>query len=207
MDNRLYTIGYSPFSVERFIDLISQYRINAVCDVRSMPYSRYKPEFNKALLEKSLASRKITYFFLGKSLGGRPDQPEMYENGRVQFFRLDKSDIFLQGLELLKGIIRDYTATLMCAEKDPITCHRTILVCRQLRNDCDIVHILENGTEEAHRDAERRLVKYLNIPTDDLFRTEEELIHDAYELQGKKIAYASKELKNAGRRNLDPEIK
>jgi uncharacterized protein (DUF488 family) len=193
LDNRIYTIGYSPFSVERLIDLFRQYSITAVCDVRSMPYSRYKPEFNKAHLEKSLASWDIKYFFLGKSLGGRPDDPELYENGRVNFRRLEQSSMFLHGLDSLKGIVQEYTTVLLCAEKDPITCHRTILVCRQLRNYFDIVHILEDGTEEANRDTERRLVKYLNIPTDDLFRTEEELIRDAYDQQGKKIAFMRKE--------------
>jgi len=194
LSNRLYTIGYSPFIVQKFTELLEKYAVTAVVDVRSMPYSRFRPEFNKAVLEQSLSVEGIDYFFLGNILGGRPQDDEMYKDGRVLFSRVAKSGIFQQGLERLREIIKEHTACLMCAEKDPITCHRTILVCRQLRDEFALFHILEDGALEDHHDAERRLVKTLKIPTDDLFRTEEELIHDAYEMQGKKIGYKRADL-------------
>ena len=193
MDNRLYTIGYSPFSGTGFIEMLRQHGITVVCDVRSMPYSRYKPEFNKDALNKLLSSYGIGYFFFGNMLGARPADPELYEGGKVRFDRVALSSVFGHGLAGLREIASEKTAALMCAEKDPLTCHRTILVCRQLRHEFDIRHILEDGSLEANGDSERRLVKLLKIPTDDLFRTEEDLIHEAYELQGKKIAYKRKE--------------
>lgn len=165
------------------------YAVTAVVDVRSMPYSRYRPEFNKAVLEQGLSSKGIGYFFLGNLLGGRPADEEMYKDGRVLFGTVAQSSMFQQGLERLREIAKEHTACLMCAEKDPITCHRTILVCRQIRHEFDIFHILEDRSLEEHHDMERRLVKTLKIPTDDLFRTEEELIHDAYEMQAGKIGY------------------
>lgn len=173
--------------------MLRQHGVAVVCDVRSMPYSRYKPEFNKDVLDKLLASYGIGYFFFGNMLGARPAEPELYEGGRVRFDLVAQSRVFQKGLVGLKQTAKDCSAALMCAEKDPLTCHRTILVCRQLRHEFDIRHILEDGSLEAHKDAERRLVKLLNIPTDDLFRTEQELIRDAYDLQGKKIAYTRKE--------------
>jgi len=173
--------------------MLRHHGIGAACDVRSMPYSRYKPEFNKAVIEQSLAREGIEYFFFGNMVGGRPADPELFEDGRVRFDLVAQSSVFQQGLAGLRQVARDHTAVLMCAEKDPLTCHRTILVCRQLRAEFNIFHILEDGTLEDHKDAERRLVKLVGIPTDDLFRTEEELISDAYDLQGKKIAYVRKE--------------
>lgn len=193
LKNRLYTIGYSPFTDEGFIDVLRHHGVGAVCDIRSVPYSRYKPEFNKAVLEQRLARHTMGYFFLGTMLGGRASDPELYEAGRVRFDLVAQSSTFQRGLSVLKQIAHDYSAVLMCAEKDPLTCHRTILVCRQIRHEFDIFHILEDGTLESHQDAERRLVKLVGIPTDDLFRTEEELIDDAYDLQAGKIAYLRKE--------------
>ncbi len=193
MNSRLYTIGYSPFSTAGFIDVLRRYAISSVCDVRSAPYSRYKPEFNRTVLEEVLASHEIGYLFLGGMLGGRPTDPELYEDGKVRFERVARSRMFVEGLERLRETARDHTAVLMCAEKDPVVCHRMILVCRQLRCEFDIVHILEDGCVEAHRDAERRLVKLLHIPTDDLFRAEDELIESAYEVQGEKIGYVRRE--------------
>jgi uncharacterized protein (DUF488 family) len=193
LKNRLYTIGYSPFTDERFMEVLRHHGIGAVCDVRSMPYSRYKPEFNKAALEQNLQRQSIGYLFVGTMLGGRPAEPDLYEGGRVRFDLVAQSRVFQKGLAWLKQTAKAQTAALMCAEKDPLTCHRTILVCRHLRHEFDIFHILEDGTVEDHKDAERRLVKLVGIPTDDLFRTEEELISDAYDLQGRKIAYVRKE--------------
>ena len=193
LNNRLYTIGYSPFTDERFIEVLRHHGLSAVCDVRSMPYSRYIPEFNKAVLEQLFPRHGIGYFFCGNMIGARPADPELYEDGRVRFDLIAQSSLFKKGLADLREIAKDHPAVLMCAEKDPLTCHRTILVCRQLRHDFDIFHILEDASLEDHRDAERRLVKLVGIPTDDLFRTEQELINDAYDLQGRKIAYVRKE--------------
>jgi hypothetical protein len=94
---------------------------------------------------------------------------------------------------LRKGMAT-YRIALMCAEKDPLTCHRMILICRNLRGD-DIViqHILEDGAIEDNRDTEKRLMKLLKIDPADLFSTEADQIQRAYDRQGEKVAYMLEE--------------
>ena len=103
-DRIIYTIGHSDNSIEGFISLLKQHGITAVADVRSAPYSRFHPHFNKDSLSSSLEKENIAYVFLGKELGARPDDSACYENGRVDFERLAERAEFKIGLErILKG--------------------------------------------------------------------------------------------------------
>ncbi|MEN6622978.1 MAG: DUF488 domain-containing protein [Smithella sp.] len=187
---KLFTIGYSTHSTEYFIELLKKHGITAVCDVRSSPYSRFMPQFNRELLKNELANYHIAYIYLGAELGPRSSDSSCYENGKVQYNRVSITDIFQQGLRRLRKGMASYRIALMCAEKDPITCHRMILICRNLRND-DIVirHILEDGNLEDQINAERRLMKLLKVDPVDLFASEAEQIQLAYDLQSEKIAY------------------
>lgn len=188
--HQLYTIGHSTHTIERFIALLGMNRVSAICDLRSSPYSRFNPQFNRETIYNELQANKISYVFLGKELGPRSDDPACYTDGKVQYNRLAETAIFQQGLKRLKEGMKSYRIALMCAEKDPITCHRTILVCRHLRSkDIEIMHILENGDLETHREAERRLMRALKIPEIALFEKPEELIERAYDKQSNKIAY------------------
>jgi len=113
-----------------------------------------------------------------------------YENGKVQYSRLAEKEVFQQGLNRLRKGMENYCIALMCAEKDPLTCHRTILICRHLRGEnIRIRHILEDGSLEDHCNTEQRLMKLLKIDPADLFSTEEAQIERAYDLQADKIAY------------------
>jgi uncharacterized protein (DUF488 family) len=190
----LFTIGHSIHSVERFVDLLKMHGVNALCDVRSSPYSRYTPQFNRESLKDELAKHCIIYLYLGSELGPRSADPTCYENGKVQYKRLAGKDIFQQGLGRLWKGMTTHRIALMCAEKDPLTCHRMLLICRNLRGD-DIVirHILEDGSLEDNRDTERRLMKQLKIDPADLFSTEADQIQRAYDLQGEKVAYTLEE--------------
>ena len=96
---------------------------------------------------------------------------------------------FRAGLERVQTGVARFRLALMCAEKDPLECHRTILVCRQFRNDMDIRHILSDGSLETHADAENRLLAEEKVPGDDMFTPHEELIAKAYDRRGGKIAY------------------
>ncbi len=186
----LFTIGHSIHSVERFIDLLKMHGITALCDVRSSPYSRYTPQFNRESLKDELVRHHIIYLYLGAELGPRSSDPTCYENGKVQYNRLAGKDLFQQGLGRLRKGITTHRIALMCAEKDPLTCHRMLLICRNLRGD-DIVirHILEDGSLEGNRDTEMRIMKQLKIDPADLFSTEADQIQRAYDLQGEKVAY------------------
>ena len=197
MSYELYTIGHSNHTIEKFVELVSMHSITAVFDVRSHPYSKFNPQFNRETIEEELKKHNIKYYFLGEELGPRSNDHECYINGKVQYSSISKTFQFRQGIERLLVEMESNRILIMCAEKDPITCHRTILICRHMRQyDIEIKHILENGGIERNSDAEKRLMKTLNISQEqgDLFSSLKELIEKAYDIQGEKIAYISKTL-------------
>jgi uncharacterized protein (DUF488 family) len=195
----LFTIGHSVHTMERFMAMLKEHNIDTLCDVRSSPYSRFTPQFNRESLKEDLAKHRILYLYLGAELGPRSTDPDCYENGKVQYKRLVEKEIFQQGLDRLRKGINTYRIALMCAEKDPLTCHRMILICRNLRGeDILIRHILEDGSLEDNRDTEQRLMKLLKIDPADLFSSEEEQIQRAYDLQAEKVAYTLEEGQGQG---------
>jgi uncharacterized protein (DUF488 family) len=195
----LFTIGHSVHTVEGFAALLRKHSVNALCDVRSSPYSRFTPQFNREYLKEDVLKHHISYPYLGAELGPRSCDPSCYENGKVQYKRLVEKEIFQQGLDRLRKGINTYRIALMCAEKDPLTCHRMLLVCRNLRGeDILIRHILEDGSLEDNRDTEQRLMKLLKIDPADLFSSEEEQIQRAYDLQAEKVAYTLEEGQGQG---------
>ncbi len=188
--NRLYTIGHSNHSIERFIELLKMHDITAVGDVRSSPYSKFNPQFNRENIQKVLKENGIAYVFLGQELGPRSEDPSCYVDGKVQYGRLAATETFKRGMERLVIGMKTHRIALMCAEKDPITCHRMILVCRALRSEpVEIDQILEDGQVESLRDSELRLLHALKMPQLRLFEKVDDLIQRAYDAQGKKIAY------------------
>lgn len=203
----LFTIGHSNLSIETFVSLLHQHGITAVADVRSHPYSRYLPHFNQSEIKKSLSSAGIQYVFLGKELGARPEDLSCYDiGGKALYDRIAATALFSEGIQrLLKGAA-SYNISLMCAEKDPITCHRTILVCHHLKEfNVSIEHILSDGNLESHADLEARLLskfnkgKKSNEPIQlSLFemapqeQPETVDLETAYHRQGLEIAYVSK---------------
>ncbi len=189
----LYTIGHSTHSLERLTGLLGNHSVTAVADVRSHPYSRYNPQFNRETLKAHLKANGFEYVFLGGQLGARSEDPACYREGQVQFELVAGTSLFKEGLARVHKGMKTHRICLMCAEKDPLFCHRTILVCRHLRApDIQINHILEDGALERHQDAERRLMGILRVPESTLFATFEEQRERAYDIQGKKIAYVEK---------------
>ena len=93
-EETIYTIGHSTHEIENWISLLKRHRIEAVADVRSVPYSRWQPQFNRESLIDSLKTHGIAYVFLGKELGARTDDPECYEDGRVKYRLLAKTKLF-----------------------------------------------------------------------------------------------------------------
>lgn len=173
--------------------LLARHHIEAVADVRSMPYSRRHPQFNRETLNESLKASGIAYVYLGKELGARSTDPACYENGRVQFRKLAATSLFRSGIKRVLDGSRHMRIALMCAEKDPLNCHRTILVTRELvALGKKVKHILADGEIETHEAAMDRLCKQLNI-REDLLRTPEELENDAYAAREEKMAYANPE--------------
>ncbi|MDE0678849.1 MAG: DUF488 domain-containing protein [Gammaproteobacteria bacterium] len=186
----IFTVGHSAHEVARFVDLLARHGVEAVADVRSMPYSRRHPQFNRETLKESLKASGIAYVFLGKELGARSTDPDCYENGRVQFRKLAATRLFRSGLKRVLDGSEQMRIALMCAEKDPLNCHRTLLVTRELvALGRKVNHILADGEVETHEAAMNRLCRQLNIG-EDLLRTSEEMENDAYAAWEAKVAYS-----------------
>lgn len=191
----IYTIGHSNVEITKFIGLLNAHEINVLVDVRSHPYSRFLPHFSKDMLKKSLNSNQIKYLFLGKELGARSENPNCYINGKVQYNLLAQEPLFLEGINRLMSGMQKFRIAMMCAEKDPIECHRALLVSRQLHNSgIPVNHILSDGSLESHESLERRLIK---ICLGEFFVNSDEYIPQAYEMQSEKVAYQDKEFEMA----------
>lgn len=196
----LFTIGHSNHTIKTFISLLRQHDITAIGDVRSHPYSRFLPHFSRVELQKALESEGIYYVFLGQELGARPNNPECYFDGKATYEKIAATDAFQQGIQRILRGLEKHRIALMCAEQDPLTCHRAILICHHLcKFNLAITHILKNGELESHSHLEERmLVKHnLNQVQLSLFDIEyptnlpsrEECLEKAYKLQGEEIAY------------------
>ena len=202
-NKNIYTIGYAAYTIESIIEVLAKFKITAIADVRSQPYSKFKPEFNKENLRKVLRTHGIEYVFLGDNMGARIKAPECYKNNQVDYELVSQHPLFQTGIErLLKGMEK-YSIALMCAEKDPITCHRTILICRYLKKyQINIYHILDNNTLEDNSVAEFRLMKLFKLDQPDLFRNDSERLLEAYSLQEENIAYVAEHAMDYGTNNI-----
>lgn len=189
------TIGHSNHLIPAFLDLLVGHGVTAVADVRSAPYSRFSSHFNRQALSESLLSCGIRYVFLGRELGGRSDDPTCYECGRIQYDRLARKDQFKTGLQRVVQGAADFRIALMCAEKEPLDCHRTLLVAQELdRRGVAINHILADGSLEAHANSMARLLEFHDLTMrDDLFGgngSHEELVDEAIRRQSRRVGHA-----------------
>jgi uncharacterized protein (DUF488 family) len=195
--SRIFTVGHSTHELERFLKLLDRSEIEAVADVRSMPYSRRQPQYNREAIKATLKAAGVKYLYLGEELGARSQDPECYVDGRVQYGRLAQTDLFIEGLERVADVSAKKRLTLLCAEAEPLECHRGILVSRELSmNGFDVSHILGDGRLETHDDAMSRLLRQFKLPDGDLFRSRDEILDEAYAKQERRIAYVEPRLAN-----------
>ncbi len=158
----IYTIGYGGRSTEEFIRLLKQFGIEFLLDVRSKPYSSFRPEFSKDQLERLLASEGIKYLWLGDSLGGQPDDPECYtSDGRVDYLRVSNTATYKSGLERLDRAWKSQKpVAMMCSEGKPENCHRSKLIGESLLEaNIPVMHIDEMGILRSQVEVIRRLTK------------------------------------------------
>lgn len=190
--NTVYSIGHSNHDQRTFLDLLRVHAITAIADVRSKPYSGYNPQFDREILQRALLRDGVRYVFLGAELGARSSDAACYERGVVQFDRLAQTSEFARGLDRIASGTRQYRVAMMCAEKEPLECHRTILVARALRRrGVEVAHIHADGRLERHEDALSRLARMLGVREEEqhLFRSAQELRDDLYRMQETRIAY------------------
>lgn len=185
------TIGHSTHSYERFLDLVRKAGVTAIADVRTSPYSRHFPHFNRDLLKDELRMDGIAYSSLGKELGGRPTGSQYYCDGVADYERMARSPDFADGLQRVLEGARKYRIALMCSEHNPLDCHRCLLVGRALAaRGVAVKHILADGTIADHRAIEERLLKSEGREGDDLFQSPDERLAEAYRKRARKVAYA-----------------
>lgn len=190
----IFTIGHSNHPLDVFLGLMKRHGISALADVRSAPFSRRFSQFDKPALSRSLKETGIGYAFMGRALGARPDDPSCYVDGRASYARLAARPAFLKAVARLKNGARNHRIALMCAEREPLDCHRTILVARALdREGIPVMHIHADGHPEPHGDATDRLCDLVGVPRDDMFLDRRELAAMAFSRQEARIAYRSGE--------------
>lgn len=143
----LYSIGHSNAEISAFIDLLRRYEIAALVDTRSQPYSRYLPHFSREPLRQSLAEAGIDYVYLGKEIGGRPEDPKFYfQSGKVDYELVAQSPVYLAGIERLLALASERRVAFMCSEGDYKNCHRYWLITRTLvERGVEVLHILHSG--------------------------------------------------------------
>ena len=190
-----FTIGHSNHAVEKFLRLLLGHRIEEVLDVRSSPHSRFNPHFNRRALETTLDEAGLGYGFMGDALGGRPADPSCYDReGRVQYDRLAETDAFKAGIRQVIRRAGERRTALMCSEKEPLHCHRTLLIAKVLTNGgIGVSHILADGGLEDHAAAMDRLLDRFHLPRDgDMFCSRERHIAIALGRQAQQVAYVGK---------------
>ena len=127
------TIGHSTHAFDAFTALLHRHHVTAVADVRSAPYSRFNPQFNRKPLTEALKVQGMRYVYLGRELGGRSDDLDCYEDGRIRYDRVAATESFKSGLARVVQGAAKHRIALMCAEKEPLDCHRTLLVAPRAR--------------------------------------------------------------------------
>lgn len=194
-ERTVYTIGHSNHSVEALADLLLKHGITTVADVRSAPYSRFNPHFNKDILPNALRDHQIGYVYLGRELGGRSDDARCYEAGQIRYDRVARTPAFRRGIDRVRNGMQTHCLAVMCAEKEPLDCHRTLLVAPELeRVGFRIVHIHADGHSETNAEAMSRLLELHKLDARQLDmlnqgRTRDDLIDEAVARQARQVAH------------------
>ena len=156
----IYTIGYGSRSIEQFIEVLREHEVAYLIDVRSAPYSRYKPEFSREPLEAKLQRHRIRYVFMGDTLGGRPDDEDCYDlEGKVDYAKLKITERYLGGIQRLQSAFdQQQRVVLMCSEGKPEQCHRSKLIGESLEEqNIRVIHIDENDELQSHEEFIKQL--------------------------------------------------
>jgi len=194
----LYTVGHSTHPIEFFLELLQEYSVNCLVDVRSIAASRFNPQYNKEPLFNFLKHNRITYLHFAEEFGARQSDPDLLdEEGKVDFEKVRKSWNFKNGIaRLWQEAEKGVTIALMCSESEPLDCHRFSMVSVALEKEgFDVKHILKDKTLKTNAQLESQLLKKYDkkIPRADLFEPDIAIgdqLKVAYRLRNKEIAYS-----------------
>lgn len=187
----LYSIGCSTLSLNDFIQNLKNHNISVIADVRSVPYSKTTPQFNKEELIRELRKNHILYGDFSKEFGARRTELSVYESGRVSFDKTKKLQIFSDGINRIeKGLSMGYSIALMCTEKNPLDCHRFSLVSRGIyeKSGIECEHILTSSDVIKTSQLENEMLRKFGLEMD-FFLSREDRIKDAYKLLNENIGY------------------
>jgi len=196
----IFTIGHSNYNVEKLIDMLRYYNINCVVDIRGTPYSKYNIRYNKETIRDTLIKEGFVYIYMAKEFAAKRENKVSYNKERYSDFeKVIYEEDFKKGINRLRvGCEKGYRIALLGAMQDPIRCHRSILVGRELVKHGFIVkHILDDYSIAYQDDIEKSILeKYFEdrnqITIDSLLGTdksEDEMIKDAYRMANKEIGY------------------
>ncbi len=195
MNTTVLTVGHSTHSAEKFADLLKRHEVEALADVRAAPWSRFNPQFNRETLAGSLEPHRIQYIFMGAELGGRSKDPSFYDGeGRIDYERLRNTDAFRRGLDQVVQDAERRRIALMCAEREPLACHRVLLIAPALEaRGVGLAHIRADGDLESHADAMERLLQMHKMTPEGLFPgSRAERIRKALDRQARRFGHRSK---------------
>jgi uncharacterized protein (DUF488 family) len=185
----ILTIGHSSLNYEGFVELLRAQHVSAVADVRSAPASRRYPHFNRESLRAALDRDGVAYAFLGAELGGRPRDPGLYTNGVADYEKMAKAAEFARGVERVLEGAQKFRVALMCSERDPLDCHRCLLVARALaERSVAVGHILSDGEVLPHAHIEDRLLGAAGLASD-LLLSRDQALALAYRKRSSKAAF------------------
>jgi uncharacterized protein (DUF488 family) len=193
--HQLFTIGHSNLEPSAFVSALIRHDIKMVCDVRSRPGSFRFPQFNREPLMAQLASAKIIYQFFGDQFGGRPLDSRYYRpDGLVDYRARRQAPDFEEAVESLLGFAKDQNLVLMCAEEDPLHCHRFLMICPTLvERGLQPIHLRRGGGTESQGDAEDRLLQlhgFADVTSNSLFaQGRAGALEDALRLQSEQYGF------------------
>lgn len=158
-DVPLLTIGCGTRTVEELTALLKKHSVDYVVDVRSQPYSQYKPEFSRDFLESSLARAGLKYVFMGDLLGGLPADESCYTDGKADYLKIKEKPFFKKGLARLRAArTKGLRAALLCSEGKPEECHRSKLIGMVLSEEgVPVLHLDETGAVQTQKQIVNRL--------------------------------------------------
>lgn len=192
----IMTLGHSTNSLEEFLGILRRYEVGCVVDVRSVPYSSHASQFNREHISRVLTAGGVEYVYRGHVLGGRADRPGVFdEDGVVMYRKMRQQEDFREAIgELLAWNKQEYALALMCAESDPLVCHRFALIAPALQSrGCPVTHILSRNEAETHRHLEKKMVEsYFGTASQiGLFpeQSPEGYLRRAYEKKNREIGF------------------
>lgn len=194
---QVFTVGHSNHTIDYFYELLKFYGINCLIDVRSIPASKFSPQFNQNYLSIFLKKRGIIYMHFKDEFGARQEDTDVLnESGQVNFELFRKTAEFQRGIQRIKlGLSKGYKIALMCAEANPLECHRFSMIAHYLNETgFDIQHIMKNKDLKAHKELEEELLKKYakKLPEPSLFEpniSQETKLKVAYQLHNKQIGW------------------